>query len=49
VAALCGLLAWLMVDAFLPERGPFLRLMAGATVLGLAYLPWLVVAARNPE
>lgn len=49
VAALCGLLSWLIVDAFFPERGPFLRLMAGATVLGLAYLPWLIVTAKHQE
>ena len=49
VAALAGALGWMVVEAFLPERSHFLRLMAGAAVIGLAYLPWLLISARNPE
>lgn len=49
VAALAGALGWVVVEAFLPDRGHFLRLMAGATVIGLAYLPWLLISARNQE
>jgi peptidoglycan biosynthesis protein MviN/MurJ (putative lipid II flippase) len=49
IAALCGALAWFTVELLLHHAGPFRRLMLGAAVLGLAYLPWLIVNARNHE
>jgi O-antigen/teichoic acid export membrane protein len=48
-AALAGALGWFTVGLLLPHAGPFHRLMLGATLIGLAYLPWLIVNARNPE
>jgi O-antigen/teichoic acid export membrane protein len=49
VAALAGALGWFAVELLLPHAGPFRRVMLGAAVIGLAYLPWLVVNARNQE
>jgi O-antigen/teichoic acid export membrane protein len=37
LAAVSGALAWVLVDAFLPERGSLVRLLAGAAVCALAY------------
>ena len=48
-AALAGVLGWGVVETFLPGRSHFLRLMTGAAVIGLAYLPWLLISARNQE
>lgn len=37
LAAVSAALAWVLVERWLPDRGPLARLALGATVLGLAY------------
>jgi O-antigen/teichoic acid export membrane protein len=51
LAAASGAFAWIIVDAFLAQRGPLLRLAAGAAVFALAYAAAHIrrfSAGRNP-
>lgn len=49
VAAAASVVGWLCVEHWLAHAGPFPRLLAGATIIGLAYLPWLLHNMRSDE